>query len=442
MRLPRFSRTFAAATLLAAAACDSGTSTGTGTSAAVSEFSVSGITVIHKPISANDVVTALLCIKGGAAALTPGNAGIERLYLNAMTHGTAKYDKDAFAALATSSGTSIGGQVQKDFSVATMRAVRQNLDDAWDLFSQAVMHPMFPESEVRLVRRQIAFTLRQRTDDPDSHLELLSDSVFYQGHPYAVDEEGTPESINRLTALDLAEWQRTRLTKANLMLVVVGNVSRADLEKKVAETFGTLPSGPKTAADVPHVNVSAPSVTVVTQSLPTNYVMGSYVGPGRAEKDYPAFALASRILSERLFEEVRTKRNLTYAVGSGATAGFIGTGMVYVTAVNPDTTLKVMLSEVRKLQSEPVPPEFVQEVLNTFATAYWMAQETNMGQAMVLAEWELSGGGWKNAFTYPDRLKAVTPADIKRVATQYIKNARFVVIGDPSKVDKKLFMSL
>ena len=430
-------RALVAAALVSAAGCDSGPS-----APQITDFTVAGIRVIHKPIAANDVVSARLYITGGSAALTPATAGIEHLYMDAMTRGTEKYDKSAFSALATSTGTSVGGTADKDYSVATMQAVRQNLDAAWDLFAQAIMHPAFVATEVDLARTEIVFDLKQRTDDPDGHLDLLSDSVFYAGHPYALEAEGTPATVAKFTRDDLIAWQKARLTKANLLLIVVGNVTRADVEKHVAATFGMLPAGDAPAGAVPALPAATSGVTVVGQALPTNYVLGTFIAPPRDDPDFPAFAVATRILNERLFEEVRTKRNLTYAVSAGLGAGHVGQGILYVTAVEPDTTLKVMLSEVRRMQNEPVPMAFANEVLNTFATNYWMGQQSNMGQAAQLGHWELTGGGWKNALTYTDRLKAVTQADIQRVATKYMKNAHFVVIGDPKKIDKKLFSSL
>ena len=408
----------------------------------VSEFTVSGIRVIHKPIVANDVIAVRAYLTGGAAALTPATAGIEQLMLATATTGTEKYSKDAFSAKSTATGTSVSGQATQDYSVATLQAVRQHWDEAWDLFTQAVLHPAFPESEVKLARDQAVFGLKQRTDDPDSHLTLLTDSVLYAGHPFARDAQGTPESVSKLTRDDLVRWHKRRMTRANLLIVVVGNVNRADLTRKIAATFGALPATGGSAPRVPALRMRGPTVRVVEQQLPTNYVMGVYAGPDRASRDYPALALATRLLSERLFEEVRTKRNLTYAVGSGFSAGKVGRGNLYVTAVEPDTTIKVILAEVRRLQREPVPVDRLKETLNTFATSYWMSQETNMGQAQQLGHWELTGGGWRNARAYVDRLQAVTPADIRRVATTYLKNAQFVVIGDPKKIDRAVFSSL
>jgi zinc protease len=409
---------------------------------AIEDFRVAGVRVIHKPIAANDVIAARLYLKGGSAALTPTTAGIEQLLVATSTLGTEKYDKEQFDARSTATGTNIGGDASRDYTVYTMRAVRANWNDAWDLFTQAVLHPTFPEKEVELARARQVNELKQRTDDPDSYLTLVGDSVTFAGHPFALDPQGTPASVATLTAEDLDRWRKRRLTKANLVLVVVGNVTRDQLERAVASSFGALPATGGVAPKVPPLVASRPSVTIIERALPTNYIRGLYSAPNRSSRDLPALQLATRVLGDRLFEEVRTKRNMTYAVGSGLSTGLVGRGNLYVTAVEPDTTLKVILTEVRRLQREPIPRDRLQETLNDFVTGYWMSQETNMGQAQLLGVWELTGGGWRNGLTFVDRMRAVTPGEIQAVARKYLKNARFVVVGDPKKIDRALFVSL
>jgi zinc protease len=408
----------------------------------IQDFQSAGIHVIFKPVTANDVISVQLFLKGGSAALTPGTAGIENLLVSTATLGTRKYTKDQFEAMSTSTGSNVSGSATSAYTSFSLRAVRQHWDEAWDLFSEAVVHPTFPKDEVVLTRDQIVNDLKQRTDDPDSYLNLLSDSVTFAGHPYRFDPLGTPGTIAKFTRDDLARWHKRRLTKENLLVVVVGNVSREDLERKVLAAFGDLPRSGGAAAAVPALAAGKASLTVVQRDLPTNYIQGLYVAPSRTNKDNAALVLASRLLSDRLFEEVRTKRNLTYAVGAGYRTGLVGRGTFYVTAVQPETTLKVIMSEVRRLQREPVPLDRLQETMNEYVTAYWMGQETNASQAQQLGAWELTGGGWRNALTMVERMKALTPADVQRVANSYMKNVRFVVIGNPKKIDRRLFTSM
>jgi zinc protease len=410
----------------------------TAPSVPVTKTVVAGIPVIHKRVTANDVVAVQVYLKGGSAALTPDNAGIENLLGAVITKGTAKYDKDKFNAIATSTGTSIGSSATYDWTTFTLQSVRQNWDQAWDLFTQAVLHPTFPEAEVALARGQIEDGLKQRPDNPDTYLEQVADSIVYAGHAYAVDPAGTPAVIARLARNDVANWHKARLTKANLLIVVVGNVAPDDLTKKVAAAFGSLPATGG-EAKAPAVVASAKGEpALVKRELPTNYIEGVFAAPAPSHPDFAPLRVGMLILSDRLFEEVRTKRNLTYATFAQLNTRQANRGRIYVTAVNPDTTLKVMLAEVKRLGEEPVPEERLKEQVGVFATGYFMGQQTNMGQASSLGLWELSGGGYRNAATYVNRLRAVKPADLQRAARTYLKDFRFVVIGDPSKVSTNL----
>jgi zinc protease len=409
--------------------------------AQITKFDVAGIPVILKPITANDVIAVRLYLKGGAASLTPANAGVEAMMLAASTQGSAKYTKDQFTGLSTETGTNIGSQAAMDYSVLTMQGVRQNWSKAWDLFTEAALHPTFPEAEVKIVRGQMIDAAKRRSDDPDEYLTYLADSLFYSGHPYAVVPAGTESSLNSITRDALAAWHKQRMTKENLLIVVVGNVSRADLTSKIQSAFGSLPATGGKAPSIKAVAAVTPELVVVERPLPTNYITGYYAAPSLTDPDFIAFRAATDLLQDRLFEEVRTKRNMTYAVGAGLETRAANRGRLYVTAVDPDTTVKVIYSTVKQLQDNPVSAAAVAENVNASLTAYLMGQETNMGQAAALGLWEITGGGWQNYEKFISGYKQVTPADIQRVAKLYLQHGRFVVIGDPKKVTRSVILT-
>jgi len=140
-------------------------------------------------------VAARLSSMGGAATLTTENGSIEGLYLAAMTKGTEKYDKSAFDALATTTGTAVGSDLNKGIPSPICRPFTTISTNHGDLLYPGRVASDVSESEVELSRQQIVFGLKQKVDDPDSHLRLASDSVYYAGHPYAVEVDGTPESV-------------------------------------------------------------------------------------------------------------------------------------------------------------------------------------------------------------------------------------------------------
>jgi zinc protease len=407
----------------------------------VTKFDVAGIPVILKPITANEVIAVRMYLRGGSASLTSQNAGIEAMMLAVADHGTRKYNKDAFAALATQTGTQIGSQAALDYSVLTMQGVRQNWDKAWDLFTQAALEPTFPAAEVELVRGQMVDAVQRRSDDPDTYLTYLADSVFYSGHPYAALPSGTQASLKAITRDALAAWHKQRMTKENLLIVVVGNVDRADLTRRIQQAFGNLPATGGRAPAVRAVASVTPDLFTVQRNLPTNYITGYFVAPSLSDPDYVAFRAATDMLGDRLFEEVRTKRNMTYAVAAGLETRAANRGRVYVTAVAPDTTMKVIFSTIRELQNGKLDPALVAENANSSLTSYLMGQETNMGQASALGLWELVGGGWQNYNRFIESYRRVTAADIQRVAKKYMRQGRFVVIGDPSKITRSVVLA-
>ena len=158
--------------LVVAAAALPGASAAAQQSVTTTKFEVAGIPVIYKPVRANDVVAVRLYIRGGSGNLTPANAGIESLMLQVARRGTQKYSRDAFAALATETGTEIGSDAAFDFSVLSLQGVRQHWSEAWDLFTQAALSPTFPAAEIDIVRAQVLDNLRRAQDDPDTYLRV------------------------------------------------------------------------------------------------------------------------------------------------------------------------------------------------------------------------------------------------------------------------------
>lgn len=406
------------------------------------EFTAAGIPVVHERIAGNEVVAVRLYLKGGSANLDSRHAGIENLMALASTHGTEKYSRDDFAARLAATGTEITSEANPDFTAISLKTTAEHWDEAWDLFSQAVLHPAFPEDEVALVRSQIVNQLKGRLDNPDAYITLLANELLYADHPYAMDPLGTVETVEALTPADLERWHDERLTKENLLFVVVGNVPPDDVESKIEDAFEDLPATGGSARPVSAVASSDAQVEVTERELPTNYIRGVFPMPDPGHADFAAVRVAIDVLSDRLFEEVRTKRNLSYAVFAGLSQRRANYGLVYVTAVEPETTLPVMLAEIERLKTEPIPDERLAENVNVFLTQFWLGQETNMGRATTLGMFELNGGGWENSDAFVRGVRAVSPADIQRVARAYLKGIHFAVLGDPSKIGQDLFTSL
>src|SRR5262249_23260298 len=155
------------------------------------------------------------------------------------------------------------------------------------------------------------------------------------------------------------------------------------------------------------------TVDVTTRGLPTNYVQGLFTAPALTSPDIYPMRVAASILRDRVFEEVRVRRNLSYAPDAFLRSQGANIGGIFVSAVDANQAVHVMLDEIARLQKEPIDNEDIKSVVAQYLTTYYMSQETNAAQAGDLAQSEILGGGWRNSTELINRLRAVTPADVQ-----------------------------
>ena len=279
-------------------------------------------------------------------------------------------------------------------------------------------------------------------DDPDTYLQRLQEKVAYAGHPYLNRPEGTVESISRLTVEDVRRYHEQVMQTSRLMLVIVGDLDISQLRQRITASFAKLPRGNYSSAPMPQLSFNSTTVDVTQRGLPTNYIQGLFTAPPLTSPDIYPMEAAAAILRDRVFEEVRVKRNLSYAPNAFLSSQGANVGGIYVTAVDANQAVRVMLDEIKRLQTRPVDQTDITGVVSQYLTTYYMGQETNSAQAANLAEYELIGGGWRNSFNAIAGLRAITPADVQQVAQKYMRNIRFVVLGNSAQIDKNVFTGL
>jgi len=337
-------------------------------------------------------------------------------------------------------GSVLGESVSYDYSALSMTATRANFDRSWEIFTDVVLHPAFTKEDVDLVKSRLVASLSDDADEPDTYLQRLQEKVAYAGHPYLNRPEGTAESISKLTGEDLRAYHQRTMQTSQLLLVIVGDLDAAQLKTRITATLGKLPRGTYKPPTTPALTFNASTVDITSRELPTNYIQGLFTAPSITSPDIYPMYVASSLLRDRVFEEVRVKRNLSYAPDAFLRTQAANIGGIYVTAVDANQAVRVMLNEMTRLQREPIGKDDITAVIAQFLTTYYIGQETNAAQAAGLAQYELIGGGWRNSLLFLEKLQSVTPADVQRVAQKYMHNIRFVVLGNPAAVDKTVFI--
>ncbi|CAA9391327.1 MAG: hypothetical protein AVDCRST_MAG74-1006 [uncultured Pyrinomonadaceae bacterium] len=406
----------------------------------VTELDVSGLKVLVKRRLNAPTVAAGLFIRGGSRNINDKNAGIENLMLSVATEGSTKFPRETVRRELARTGGSIGSAVSNDYSAISFASTRRNFDRSWEIFTDLALNPAFAAEDIARARAQISTGLREQETNSDNYLQVLQDRVIYANHPYANEVNGTLESIARFSAKDLSDYHKKLMVTSRLLLVVVGDIDPKDVEKRVAATFGKLPRGDYKESVYPALDFSKATLDVTSRTLPTNYVQGVFNAPSLNSPDYYAMRVAVTVLQSRIYQEVRTKRQLSYAPNAELGSFSSNVGNIYVTAVDANQAVKVMLDEVKNLKTQQINEETIDGISGHFLTLHFIGQETNAAQAGELAKYELIGGGWRNAFAFLDKIREVKPAEVQEAAQKYMKNIRFIVIGNPTAINREIFL--
>src|SRR5216684_1630661 len=282
-------------------------------SGAVNEFEVNGLKVILKQRPGTQTVAAGLFVRGGTANITAANAGIEDLLLNVASDGTARFPRAQLRADLARTGSTIGYFNTVDYSALSMACTREHFDLMWQIFTDVALRPSLLPEDVDLEKQRLISSLKSNQDTPDEMLQFSQERAVYAGHPYANDPHGTPASLAKLTPADLKLYHHQIMQTSHLLLVIVGDLDVYSLKSRVTAAFSAVPRGDYKAGTVPVLKFNAAHVDVIPRKLPSNYVQGTYGGPPFGSSDFAAMQVASNILADRIFTEVRTKRNLSYA---------------------------------------------------------------------------------------------------------------------------------
>lgn len=406
-----------------------------------SSFIVDGIPVILRRNISNNVVVANVYLLGGSRQITEATSGIEPFLLAVSERGTMHYPKAVLRSKTSALGSDFVVEPSIDWTMFGARTITSGMDSTWAIFADRLMYPAIQPAEVELVRSQFISGEKQERDDPDAFVSDLADSVAFAGHPYSVSPTGNSRSLARITPAALREYEQTQIVKSRMLIVVVGDVTRAHLESLIHATLGRLPAGSYKWTLPDPIPVRPASAVLVQRDLPTNYLLGYVAGPLASSSDYTALRVAATVLTGQMFAEIRARQNLTYDVHAPFLERAASASGLYVTTIAPDTTLRLMKGFITQLQNETVTSDGLQRLELQFITQYFLDNETNASQADFLARSQLYQGDYRRAMTFVEDLKSVTPAAVQAAARKYMRNFHWAYVGDTTKVDKALLLS-
>ena len=402
------------------------------------EFMVNGLKVILKP-SVKEIISVRFFIKGGTANYSKELEGVEALALTvAVEGGTKKMTKTEFATALEKIGTTIGSSTSLDYSEINMSCIKEFWDRSWNLFAEAIASPRFEAKEFELIKAQAVAQAKQAESNPDEHLRNRSLETTFANHNYAKRPRGTTASLEKISLENVTSHFRNIIGKQNCFLVVVGNVTEADLKQRVTRAFASIPAG-KLPTLEPRLEIK-PEATLEDRDIPTNYIRGLMSAPSANEKEGIPMMLAMAIMYDRFFVELRTKRSLTYAPGAGYAATVFNNpyAAFYASSTDPKQTLKVMIEQINEVKNQGFKEKELKDMKESYLTEHFMDLETNDSQTMSLGLAEV-GGDWRKTETFMPDVEKASVQDLNNVFKKYSSSIHWMYLGKEGAVSKDDF---
>ncbi len=405
------------------------------------EMMVDGVKVIVQP-SGNEIVEVQTIIKGGVQNYPAEKAGIESLALSALTEcGTKNDDKNSFKNKLDKVSAQVYGYTTKDYAVYRMNCIKGDFNTVWPLYTDALTQPRFDEKEFARVKQDAITNLKAQNSQPDAAINKFAEEVAFAGRDYAKDPMGTVTSLQSFTAADTKAYYQSILTRSRMVVVVVADLDKADIESKVKSMLDGIKPGASFTLKKSSFRIYKNTFTATPKELATNYIEGITSGPQPGTQDFNAFQVAMRIFYDKHFLDVRTNNGLSYAPAAYFSGGATASARFVVSTTQPDAYIKVFDKLVDKVKTQGFNNEEVKDMKTTYLSRFYYQQETNMAQASSIAANEVLHDNWKRALTLADDVKKLTPDEVNNAFRKYIGNISWVYQGDPKKVDQILYIN-
>jgi len=403
------------------------------------QYEVNGLRIVHQPTPpVSDIVAVQLYLLGGSRHLSADNAGVEPFLLMASAYGTRAYPGEETRRALARAGGSINVSAGSDWTSYSFGGLKQDFDSTWAVFADRLMHPTLDSASIEIVRQRMLGRVARRRASPEDYAWFLSDSLAFDGHPYAIDPDGSEQSLRALTADELKRYASEQFVTSRMVLVVVGDLSPEKVRQAVTQTLGTLPRGSyqwslPEAPSRPRTNIVA-----AHRPTPTNHIVGTVIGPPRASKDYPAFERATYFVDDWISYVVREQQGLSYAAGVAVDDRGVPSAAIYVSTARPDSAIKlvnVVLSDV--MSNVTIPRSRLREAAKGYTLAYIRSTETASGHASMLARAMLYDGDPTAASRRADVMGKLTFADLRASVRQYFKNIQYSFVGDTTRLPRE-----
>ena len=375
------------------------------------------------------VAVRLLIMSAGTMKDPAGMPGVAEMTANMLTQGTEKRSARDIAEAIDFIGGSLEAAAGADATNASLDVVKKDLSTGLDLMSDVVLHPSFSAEELERQRQQLLSSITVQYSDPDFLASAAFSRVVYGASPYGLPNEGTPDTIKKLDPQILAKFHNENYAPNQAFLGFAGDVTPEEAFAAAEKYFGAWPEVKVTmAAAAAPTELHGQHIWLIDKpdAVQTQIRVGK-LGVRRSDPHYVPVVVMNRIFgggyNSRLNTEVRVKKGLTYGAYSSFNphrqAGSFSVSTFSRTAATVEAT-RLVVDLIAKMSTGDVSSQEMDFARDYLAGVYPIQSETAeqvTDRVLTVAAFDLPKD---YNYTYPDRVRAVTSAQVKEMAQKYL----------------------
>jgi zinc protease len=381
------------------------------------------------------------------ASATPGTAN---LAMQVLTDGTRTRNTLQISDELETFGATLRGSSNLDLSFVSLSALTAKLDPSLDLFADVVLHPSYPETEVKREQKLVLAGIDREQNTPATlALRVLPALLYGAGHPYGnpLTGSGTKESVAKLTREDLVKFHDTWLRPNNSTLIVVGDTTLKEVTPKLERLFAGWKSGSVPAKNVKTVPIATKS-TVYLIDKPgalQSVIIAGVVAPPRGNPQEIAIEAMNNSLGgmfgARLNMNLREDKHWSYGARTVLRDARSQRPFYAVAPVQTDKTKEALVEMNKEFRGivgdHPVSGDELAKIQAHETLKLPGSRETldALGQSIVdLVQFGLPDDYYD---TYAGKVRALKTSDVNQAAKEVVRpdNLTWIVVGDRAKIE-------
>jgi predicted Zn-dependent peptidase len=381
-----------------------------------------GLTIITEPMPAVRSVSIGIWLKTGSRHERKSENGISHFIEHMLFKGTKNRSAEEIARSADSIGGHLDAFTAKETTGFSIKALDEHLHRAFEILADLVKNPLLRQEDITKERQVIQEEIKMVEDTPDDLVHEIFTGRYWKGHALGRPILGTRRTVAGFDRRGLLAYFRRHYTPNIMLITAAGHLEHDRVVEFVSKEFGSTPSGPGLKdghAPVAHPNIELRRKKTLEQA---HVCIGTPAYHQSHEKRYACYILNTVLgggMSSRLFQNIREKRGLAYAVFSGISS-FRDAGCLSVYAgtatANARRVVDLTLEEFHQLKSNVLADDELQRAKDYLKGSMLLSLESTSSRMANLARQEMVFGRHISLDEIAAGIDAVTTEDVRQVA--------------------------